>query len=126
MSVPRGAASAALLGVIALIIAIAVAVVPVVDARPKDKRAGKDEPAVTETLPDGEAGPGDPMAQPVEEVVDPVAASGGSNNERTLLALDADGDYIPDALDNCPNVQNPDQADGNGDGIGDACALEQD
>jgi hypothetical protein len=34
---------------------------------------------------------------------------------------DADGDGIPDAIDNCPSVANPDQADADGDGIGDAC-----
>lgn len=34
---------------------------------------------------------------------------------------DTDGDGIPDAIDNCPTVKNPDQADFNGDGIGDAC-----
>ncbi|MFH1747935.1 MAG: alpha amylase C-terminal domain-containing protein [Planctomycetota bacterium] len=35
--------------------------------------------------------------------------------------LDADGDYFNDVCDNCPNTYNPDQADYNGDGIGDAC-----
>jgi len=35
--------------------------------------------------------------------------------------VDSDGDTIPDAEDNCPDVANPDQADSNGDGIGDAC-----
>jgi len=35
--------------------------------------------------------------------------------------IDSDGDGIPDLLDNCPNVPNPDQADTNGNGIGDAC-----
>lgn len=34
---------------------------------------------------------------------------------------DADGDGVPDAIDNCPDVFNPDQADSDGDGIGDAC-----
>jgi hypothetical protein len=34
---------------------------------------------------------------------------------------DTDGDGVPDCLDNCPHVANADQADANGDGIGDAC-----
>ena len=34
---------------------------------------------------------------------------------------DTDGDGIPDNFDNCPTVPNPDQADSNGNGIGDAC-----
>lgn len=42
----------------------------------------------------------------------------------TLLSgypLDADSDGIPDWSDNCPDVHNPDQADADGDGVGDAC-----
>ena len=34
---------------------------------------------------------------------------------------DADGDRVMDSVDNCPNKANPDQADSDGDGIGDAC-----
>ena len=34
---------------------------------------------------------------------------------------DVDGDGVPDAEDNCPAFSNPDQADLNFDGIGDAC-----
>lgn len=38
-----------------------------------------------------------------------------------VVADDIDGDQIPDSVDNCPTVPNHDQADSNGDGIGDAC-----
>ncbi|MBN1945692.1 MAG: thrombospondin type 3 repeat-containing protein [Bradymonadales bacterium] len=34
---------------------------------------------------------------------------------------DRDGDGIPDARDNCPDLYNPDQSDSDHDGLGDAC-----
>jgi hypothetical protein len=34
---------------------------------------------------------------------------------------DRDGDTIPDASDNCPDISNPQQRDGDGDGIGNKC-----
>jgi hypothetical protein len=37
---------------------------------------------------------------------------------------DIDGDLVPDAVDDCPAMANPGQADVNGDGIGDACAAD--
>ena len=37
------------------------------------------------------------------------------------LALDSDGDGIPDWEDNCPWTANNDQADADGDGVGDSC-----
>ena len=36
---------------------------------------------------------------------------------------DGDGDGIPDSDDNCPDNFNPDQADTDGDDIGDACCC---
>ena len=38
---------------------------------------------------------------------------------------DQDGDGIPDAQDNCPDVANPDQYDTDLDGEGDACELQE-
>jgi hypothetical protein len=40
--------------------------------------------------------------------------------------LDTDGDGVPDGLDNCPTVYNPDQIDTDGDGQGDACDPDDD
>jgi uncharacterized protein (TIGR03382 family) len=39
---------------------------------------------------------------------------------------DSDGDGVPDVLDNCPDVPNPDQKDTDHDGIGDACSNDMD
>ncbi len=39
---------------------------------------------------------------------------------------DSDGDGFPDLIDNCPNDPNPDQADTDSDGKGDACDLDDD
>jgi beta-glucanase (GH16 family) len=44
----------------------------------------------------------------------------------TEAPLDGDGDRVPDILDNCPVVPNPDQADSDGDGRGDACDGDDD
>ena len=44
-----------------------------------------------------------------------------SYNMDTNPVVDIDDDGIPDYLDNCPIVYNPDQADSDDDGIGNAC-----
>ena len=38
-----------------------------------------------------------------------------------MVPSDQDGDGIPDADDNCPTTENPNQADGDLDGVGDVC-----
>ncbi len=49
--------------------------------------------------------------------------AGDRLNNRLLRfdAADTDSDGVPDALDNCPNAANANQADGDGDGDGDVC-----
>jgi uncharacterized protein YegL len=44
----------------------------------------------------------------------------------TVGTCDRDGDSVPDATDNCPDVANPTQTDQDGDGIGDACDSDID
>ncbi len=41
----------------------------------------------------------------------------------TIVEPDTDGDGVPDPLDNCPDTANPDQADADTNGIGDACCC---
>ena len=43
------------------------------------------------------------------------------DGERMDLNVDSDGDGIENAIDNCPNISNPDQNDLDNDDIGDVC-----
>jgi hypothetical protein len=42
------------------------------------------------------------------------------------LSLDSDNDGVPDSTDNCTNVPNPGQCDGDGDGCGNTCDADFD
>ncbi|MFN3239733.1 MAG: thrombospondin type 3 repeat-containing protein [Pseudomonadales bacterium] len=53
-----------------------------------------------------------------------LAISAGGNDPDdgdAFIVPDTDGDNLGDNQDNCPNIANPDQADFDQDGIGDAC-----
>ncbi|HET6363202.1 MAG TPA: thrombospondin type 3 repeat-containing protein [Gemmatimonadota bacterium] len=52
---------------------------------------------------------------------DGTAPPEGGTEPGTCPVDDSDGDGIPDAEDNCLFAFNPDQADADGDGVGDAC-----
>ncbi len=47
--------------------------------------------------------------------------SAGVSMQDVGTCSDNDGDVLPDLLDNCPGVYNPDQRDHDGDGMGDLC-----
>jgi uncharacterized repeat protein (TIGR01451 family) len=40
-----------------------------------------------------------------------------------ICVPDSDDDGVPDDIDNCPSISNPDQTDSDGDGIGDGCDI---
>src|SRR4051794_26841882 len=77
--------------------------------------------------------------QPIDVAADMtwIDEAGGSHEQRftlaspgdckgfgavALITRDTDDDGVFDASDNCPDAANADQADADGDGIGDACA----
>jgi len=53
--------------------------------------------------------------------VDSYYGSSGGLNELEVISVDADGDDIADADDNCPEISNPSQEDLDVNGVGDVC-----
>ncbi|MBN1419538.1 MAG: thrombospondin type 3 repeat-containing protein, partial [Planctomycetes bacterium] len=87
--------------------------------------AGNDGAGITRTFT-SDLGPGDRIdlaLTPVGPTGDRADGSDGSANRLTIDDgyHDLDGDGIPDEIDNCIRTKNADQADGDGDGVGDAC-----
>jgi len=60
------------------------------------------------------------VGRPQEEACD----SGAFELVQQPTPPDSDRDGTADTEDNCPEVANPDQADANGDGVGDACPID--
>lgn len=58
--------------------------------------------------------------------VEPNRAVGGPSAPGPLAPDDNDDDGVLNASDNCPDVYNPDQADLDGDGVGDSCDADLD
>jgi YVTN family beta-propeller protein len=61
-------------------------------------------------------------------VVDTVSVGAGPVAVAIAVVpfVDTDGDGVIDDLDNCPDIANSDQADADGDGIGDVCEPDTD
>jgi hypothetical protein len=83
-------------------------------------------PAQAQTLRVSVHGPAVPGGARLQAAATVTTRSHDQARVTVVLAsgtADSDGDGVPDSIDDCPTQPNPDQADANGDGVGDACAA---
>lgn len=83
------------------------------------------EPAPGQTGTEGGSGPGQ-LNFPMGVAVDGTrvyVADAGNNRIHRLRFDDADADGVFDTVDNCPGAANPDQANADSNGTGDACST---
>jgi len=85
----------------------------------------------TAKLTASDAAPGDLFGRAVS-ISGGIAIVGATENDDDGLSSgsaylfedDSDGDGITNSLDNCPRIPNTDQADADGDGLGDVCDVQ--
>jgi uncharacterized repeat protein (TIGR01451 family) len=82
--------------------------------------------SITVILDAGRATPVTNTATVSLSETDPTPANNTATDTDTVIPPDQDGDGIADAADNCPLVANANQADVDGDGIGDLCDPDND
>lgn len=84
--------------------------------------------AVTEAEFEAQLSDGDSVTVTLNDSPDPDARNtlDITNNVDVVVGADVDNDTVADAIDNCPTVSNTDQADLDGDGLGDLCDPDAD
>jgi hypothetical protein len=65
-------------------------------------------------------------SETVTATAEPVTVTPVPTTPSVVVVTDTDADSVPDSSDNCPTVYNLDQADSNGNGIGDVCETAPD